>query len=202
MRFLFCFILMACSVKKDEPEMLIPPVDYDVDEVNYEGHELCIKTHPADATVLVSSRSVDGCIRTLGETFVEVLADGYRPYRETLNVQGDLEHEVLLLPVLSESNTTKYPMPKNDNTSMSLTFPGNSVELCVTIVPEDAYLRINGVKRVSGSCMIVQNAAEVRVESDGYTSYRQLLAISPDQASPYEVTITLEPSEQIPKGPL
>ena len=202
MRFLIGLIFMGCSVKKDEPEMLIPPADYDVDEVNFEGHQLCIKTHPVDASVLVSSREVDGCIRTTGETFVEVLAEGYRPYRETLNVQGDLEHEVLLLPVLTEAQSTEYPMPKKDDAPAGFQLPDNSVELCVTVDPVDAYLQINGVKRVSGSCMVVQNAAEVRVESDGYTPYRKLLAISPDQTSPYEVTITLEPSEQLQKGPL
>ncbi len=209
MRFLICLILMACSVKRDEPELLLPPPDYDADQVIGDGFQLCIKTHPEKAEVLVSSRLTENCVQTKGETFVEVVADGYRPYRETLNVQGDLNHEVILLPLINEPSKAAFPMPTNTRDPAAFKLPENNISMCVSVVPSNAYLQVNGVKRTPGECVAVQNAAEVKVEAKGYVTHQELLSIPPSEPScnrlqglcSYEITITLEPTIEAQGGP-
>ena len=205
---LWIFVL-GCFVKKEDPELLIPPSDYDVEALDEKGFELCIEAHPEDAQVQVSSRTITDCTRVEGEVFVEVSASNFTPYRELLNVQSDLTHQVLLVPILPEptlptlnipsSNIPSpnipnidYPMPKQQTTPQSFKVPSTSVQLCVTTIPDDAYLRINGIKQTSGACMLVQNAAEISVEAAGYFPHKKLLSIPPTQRSPFDYTVVLE----------
>ena len=203
-------LLAACFVKKDDPELLIPPADYDVEVLESSGFALCIDAHPTTAQVMVSSRQVSDCVQVKGEVFVEVSQEGFAPYRELLMVQGDLTHQVLLVPVLEDPSipnlsvptpqvespevpTIGYPMPMNPQTPTAFQQPSTSVQLCVTTEPADAYLTINGMKRTSGACMSVQNAAAVAVESEGYISYEKLLAIPPNQTEAFEYRVVLQP---------
>ena len=203
-------LLVACFVKKDDPELLIPPADYDVEVLESSGFTLCIDTHPATAQVTVSSRPVSDCVQVKGEVFVEVSQEGFTPYRELLMVQGDLTHQVLLVPILPEptipdvsipnpeipaSEVPKigYPMPTNKQAPAAFQQPNTSVQLCVITEPADAYLKINGMKRTSGACMNVQNAAEVSAEAEGYIPYEQLLSIPPNQVEALEHRVVLQP---------
>ena len=203
-------LLAACFVKKDDPELLIPPADYDAEVLEISGFNLCIDAHPTTAQVMVSSRQVSGCVQAKGEVFVEVSQEGFAPYRELLMVQGDLTHQVLLVPILTEPSipdvsiptpevespnvpSIGYPMPTNQQTPAAFQQLSTSVQLCVTTQPADAYLRINGMKRTSGTCMSVQNAAEVSVEAEGYIPYEKLLSIPPNQTEVFEHTVVLQP---------
>ena len=189
-------IWLACSAKQEEPDLLIPPVGYDVNTVvEAEGFRLCVETQPTNASIRVSSREVSDCLTVKGEVFVEVDADGFIPYRELLQVDADLTHQVMLVPKPSEGAAIDYPMPQKESPPTSFIAPSSPIELCVNVTPEDAFLRINGVKRPGGSCTQVQNAAEVRVEANGYAPYRELLSISPEQGSPYTIEIVLVPTE-------
>jgi len=204
-------MLVGCFVKKDDPELLIPPPDYDVEILEQSGYRLCIDAHPEAATVVVSSRSISDCVEVKGEVFVEVSHDGYASYRELLTVNSDVTHQVLLVPVLPElsipdvsipeMNTSQtsaedvpkmnYPMPKQKQAPAGFQ-QTTSIELCVSTVPEDAYVRINGMKRTSGSCMRVQTAAEVKVEADGYVPYKKLLSLPNNQSEPFHHTVVLQ----------
>ena len=203
-------LFVACFVKKDDPELLIPPADYDVEVLESSGFTLCIDAHPVTAQVTVSSRLVSDCVQVKGEVFVEVNQQGFAPYRELLMVQGDLTHQVLLVPILQEPSIPDvsipnpeipstevpkigYPMPTNHQTPAAFQQTGTSVQLCVTTEPESAYLKINGMKRTSGACMSVQNAAEVLVEAEGYISYEKLLSIPPNQTEVLEHKVVLQP---------
>ena len=203
-------LLAACFVKKDDPELLIPPADYDAEVLESSGFSLCIDAHPATAQVTVSSRPISDCVQVKGEVFVEVSQQGFTPYRELLMVQGDLTHQVLLIPVLEEPSIPKlsvpnpdiespegptigYPMPTNQQTPTAFKQPSTSVQLCVTTEPADAYLTINGMKRTSGACMSVQNAAAVAVEAEGYIPYEKLLSIPPNQTEVFEHRVILQP---------
>lgn len=205
---LWIFVL-GCFVKREDPELLIPPSDYDVEALDEKGFRLCIDTHPEDALVQVSSRTITDCVQAQGEVFVEVSASGFISYRELMNVQSDLTHQVLLVPISPEPilptlnipspnipspniSEVDYPMPKQQTTPQSFKIPSTSVELCVSTVPDDAYLRINGIKQRSGACMLVQNAAEVSVEATGYFPHKELLSISPNQSNPFEYNVVLE----------
>ena len=215
------WLVFGCSLKKDDPELLLPPLDYDADVLNQDGYQLCLDVHPATAQVRVSSREVTGCIQVKGEAFVEVEAAGFVSYRELLQVKGDLHHQVILLPDVPNPDISepsiptpkiltpelgvertqqegeqtvekpKYPMPKLNSPPAAFTLPSDSVELCVRVIPNDVYLRINGIKRSSGACMIVQHAAEISVEREGFTSFKQLISIPPKQSSPYKVVLDL-----------
>lgn len=227
----YWMVLVACVFKTEEPDLLIPPVDYDADVLEQNGFELCIDRQPRIATVLVSARSVNaetGCVQARGEVFVEVSADGYVPYRELLDVQHSMTHQVLLLPVLplgdvptvdapsvnvpnptiptpvlseSEQPSLTHPMPKRQTAPEAFQLPSSSVELCVNTVPSDAFLQINGIKRPSGSCLIVQQAAEVRVEAEGYIPHKELLSIPPNAKSPVQHSVTLIKGENSQKKP-
>ena len=203
-------LLVACFVKKDDPELLIPPADYDVEVLESSGFTLCIDAHPVTAQVTVSSRPVSDCVQVKGEVFVEVNQQGFTPYRELLMVQGDLTHQVLLIPILQEPSIPDvsvptpeiespkipamgYPMPTNQQTPAAFEQAHSSVQLCVTTQPTDAYLKINGIKRTSGACMSVQNAAEVSVELEGYIPHETLLSIPPNQTEVLEYKVVLEP---------
>jgi len=200
---LWIFVL-GCFVKKEDPELLIPPSDYDVEDFDGKGFQLCIETYPEDALVQVSSRTITECVRVQGEVFVEVSASDFISYRELMNVQSDLTHQVLLVPILPEptlptlnipsSNIPEvdYPMPKQQTTPHSFKVPSTSVELCVSTIPESAYLKINGIKQTAGACMLVQNAAEVSVEAEGYFQHKELLSIPPNQSSPFDYKVVLE----------
>ena len=205
---LWIFVI-GCFVKKEDPELLIPPSDYDVENFDGKGFQLCIETYPEDALVQVSSRTTTDCIRVKGEVFVEVSASDFISYRELMNVQSDLTHQVLLVPILPEPTLPElsipssnipssnipavdYPMPKQQTTPKSFKVPSTSVELCVSTIPESAYLKINGIKQPSGACMLVQNAAEVSVEATGYFQHKELLSIPPDQSSPFDYKVVLE----------
>jgi len=200
---LWIFVL-GCYVKKEDPELLIPPSDYDVEDFDGKGFQLCIETYPEDASVQVSSRTITECVRVQGEVFVEVSASDFISYRELMNVQSDLTHQVLLVPILPEptlpplnipsSNIPEvdYPMPKQQTTPHSFKVPSTSVELCVSTIPESAYLKINGIKQTAGACMLVQNAAEVSVEAEGYFQHKELLSIPPNQSSPFDYKVVLE----------
>ncbi len=217
---MFWMLCTACVVKTEEPDLLIPPVGYDVDVLEQDGFELCIDRQPQSATVLVSARPVNtetGCVQVRGQVFVEVSAEGYVPYRELLDVQHSMTHQVLLLPelpvgdiptvnvadptipnpVLSEYGepVLTHLMPKHQTAPEAFQLPSTSVELCVDTIPSDAFLRINGIKRPSGSCMIVQQAAEVRVEAEGYVPYKELLSIPPNSTSPVQHSVTLTKSK-------
>ncbi len=186
---------VGCSVKKDDPELLIPPSDYDVDAVETEGVKLCVETHPKEATIRVSSRVVEDCIQVKGEVFVEVEADGFQSYRELLVVEQDLNHKAILVPLttdISKDSKIEYPMPTYNQTPQAFVQPSNSVELCVVTEPADAYLRINGIKKSSGSCLLVQNAAEIVVEADGFQAHKQLLSLPPLEKK-VEHTVILQP---------
>lgn len=203
-------LLAACSVKKDDPELLIPPADYDVEILESSGFTLCIDAHPTTAQVTISSRRIQDCVQVKGEVFVEVSQEGFAPYRELLLVQGDLTHQVLLVPILQEPSIPDvsipnpeipspeipkigYPMPTNKQAPPAFQQPSTSVQLCVTTEPASAYLRINGIKRTSGACMSVQNAAEVSVEAEGYVPYEKLLSIPPNQTEVLEHRVVLQP---------
>lgn len=190
-------LVVACFVKKDDPELLIPPADYEAEVLERGRYTLCIDAHPETAEVMVSSRPVTDCVQVQGEVFVEVSHKGFAPYRELLIVQSDMTHQVLLVPILPEPIIPEvsipnpeitnvdtpilgYPMPTQQQIPAAFQ-PSTSVQLCVTTEPSDAYLRINGMKRKSGACMSVQNAAEVLVEADGYSPYTKLISISPNQ---------------------
>lgn len=204
-------VLFGCFVKKEDPELLIPPSDYDVEVLEKSGHRLCIDAHPKTATVVVSSRSVSDCVEVNGEVFVEVSHDGYTPYRELLTVQGDLTHQVLLVPILQEPSipevsipegeiptpNVKYPMPTQQKAPAAFQQTAKPIQLCVTTEPADAYLRINGMKRASGTCTSVQTAAEVLVEADGYVTHKKLLSIPPNQSEPFQYTVILKASTQV-----
>lgn len=159
-----------------------------------------------------ASRAVSDCVRVQGEVFVEVSAEGFAPYREILMVKANIMHQVLLIPLLKEDNIREpsipnveipepevlkleYPMPMQTKLPQAFQqVQGNtSVELCVTTEPADAYLRINGIKRKSGTCMSVQNAAEVSVEAAGYHPYKQLLSIPPTQTEALQHQVVLKP---------
>ena len=201
-------LVVACFVKKDDPELLIPPADYEADVLDNRGFTLCIDSYPETAQVMVSSRPITDCVQAKGEVFVEVSQKGFAPYRELLMVQSDLTHQVLLAPILpepsipdvsipsieSEKNDAPqmgYPMPTHQQSPAAFQ-PSTSVQLCVTTEPSDAYLRINGMKRQSGACMSVQNAAEVLVEADGYRPYQKLLSIPPNQTESIQHHVVLE----------
>ena len=203
-------LVVACFVKKDDPELLIPPADYEVEVLDKGGFSLCIDAHPETATIMVSSRPVIDCVQVKGEVFVEVSQKGFAPYRELLMVQSDLTHQVLLVPILPEPSIPEvsipnaevpqidepkmgYPMPTQQQAPKAFQ-TSRSVQLCVTTDPSDAYLRINGMKRKSGACMNVQNAAEVIVEADGYSPYTELLSIPPNQQEPLQHHVILERS--------
>lgn len=47
-------LLSACFVKKDDPELLIPPSDYDAEILDQSGFEMCIDAHPKHANIVVS----------------------------------------------------------------------------------------------------------------------------------------------------
>lgn len=188
-------MMVACVVKQDEPDLLVPPSGYDVSTVTESsGFQLCIEPTPADARVLVSSRDVDGCTQVNGEVFVEVSAEKHISYRETLVVEGDLNHKVILLPQIEPSQQIEYPMPTKEGIPSSFVSPSQPVELCVNVVPTDASLQVNGVKRPVGSCTQVQNAAEVRVEADGYEVYKELISIPPSQKESKTMDVVLVPS--------
>ena len=70
-------LLAACFVKKDDPELLIPPADYDAEVLESSGFTLCIDAHPTTAQVMVSSRQISDCVQVKGEVFVEVSQEGY-----------------------------------------------------------------------------------------------------------------------------
>lgn len=200
-------LVVACFVKKEDPELLIPPADYEVEVLDKGGFSLCIDAHPDTAKVMVSSRPVLDCVQVKGEVFVEVSQKGFAPYRELLMVQSDLTHQVLLVPILPEpsipevsipndvgnTETRKmgYPMPTQQQEPAAFQ-PSTSVQLCVTTEPSDAYLRINGMKRKSGACMSVQNGAEVLVEAEGYVPYTKLLSIPPSEAQTLQHHVVLE----------
>ena len=205
-------LVVACFVKKDDPELLIPPADYEVEVLDKGGFSLCIDAHPETAKVMVSSRPVVDCVQVKGEVFVEVSQKGFAPYRELLMVQSDLTHQVLLVPILPQPSIPEvsipnvevpraegpkmgYPMPTQQQSPAAFQ-PSQSVQLCVTSEPADAYLRINGMKRKSGACISVQNAAEVIVEADGYSPYTELLSIPPKQKEPLQHHVTLERSRK------
>lgn len=212
-------VLVGCFVKKEDPELLIPPPDYDAEVLEQSGYRLCIDAHPEDATVMVSSRSISDCVEVKGEVFVEVSHDGYAPYRELLTVNSDVTHQVLLVPMLPklsipaasipDTNTPQtdagegpkmdYPMPKQKQAPAAFQ-QTTSIELCVSTVPEDAYVRINGMKRTSGSCMRVQTAADIRVEADGYMPYKKLLSLPIDQSEPFQHTVILQKAKE--SGPV
>jgi hypothetical protein len=198
-------------VKKEDPELLMPPPDYDVEVLESSGFTLCIDAHPTTAQVMVSSRMISDCVQVKGEVFVEVSQEGFAPYRELLMVQSDLTHQVLLVPILQEPNIPEvsipnpqisdskvpqigYPMPTNQQTPAAFQQSSASVQLCVTTEPSDAYLKINGMKRTSGACMSVRNAAEVSVEADGYIAYEKLLSIPPNQTEVLEHKVVLQPA--------
>lgn len=187
-------IVVGCSVKKDDPELLIPPADYDVDAVETEGVRLCVETHPKEATIRVSSRMIEDCIQVKGEVFVEVEADGFQSYREVLVVEQDLNHKAILVPLATEAKDSKieYPMPTYNQTPQAFVQPSNSIELCVMTEPADAYLRINGIKKSSGDCLLVQNAAEIVVEADGFQVHKQLLSLPPSEKK-VDHTVILQP---------
>lgn len=188
-------MMVACVVKQDEPDLLVPPSGYDVSSVTESsGFQLCIEPTPVDARVQVSSRDVKGCTQVNGEVFVEVSAEKYISYRETLVVEGDLNHKVMLLPQMEQSQQIEYPMPTKESIPSSFVSPSQPVELCVNVVPADASLQINGVKRPVGSCTQVQNAAEVRVEADGYEVHKELVAIPPSQKKAKTMNVVLVPS--------
>lgn len=141
-------IWLACSAKQEEPDLLIPPVGYDVNTVvEAEGFKLCVETQPTNSSIRVSSREVSDCLTVKGEVFVEVDADGFIPYRELLQVDADLTHQVMLVPKPSEGAAIDYPMPQKDSAPTSFIAPSRPIELCVNVTPADAFLRINGVKR-------------------------------------------------------
>lgn len=207
-------VLVGCFVKKEDPELLIPPPDYDAEVLEQSGYRLCIDAHPTDATVMVSSRSISDCVEVKGEVFVEVSHNGYAPYRELLSVNSDVTHQVILVPVLPEPsipavsipemNTPQtdegvpkmnYPMPQQKQAPAAFQ-QTTSIELCVSTVPEDAYVRINGMKRTSGSCMRVQTAAEVRVEADGYVPYKKLISLPIDQSEPFQHMVILQKTKK------
>lgn len=188
-------MMVACVVKQEEPDLLVPPSGYDVSAVTESsGFQLCIESTPEDARVQVSSREIKGCTEVKGEVFVEVSAEKHIPYRETLVVEGDLNHKVMLLPQLEPSQQIEYPMPTKEGLPSSFVAPGQPIELCVNVVPADASLQINGVKRPVGSCTQVQNAAEVRIEADGYEVYKELVSIPPNQKEAKTMNVVLVPS--------
>lgn len=189
---------MACSIKQEDPDLLVPPVGYDVNTVTEAGYRLCIESIPKDSEILVSSRHVDGCTSVQGEVFVEVSAPGYISYREPLMVEGDLTHKVMLLPTLTGAENSTYPMPTEKSVPKNFVQPTKVLELCVDVIPSDVYLQINGVKRPVGSCTKVQNAAEVRIEADGYESYKKLWSMPPDAESPKKIQIVLVPTVDSP----
>ena len=43
-------LLSACFVKKDDPELLIPPADYDAEVLESSGFTLCIDAHPDNSS--------------------------------------------------------------------------------------------------------------------------------------------------------
>ena len=204
-------LVVACFVKKDDPELLIPPADYEAEVLDKRGFSLCIDAHPDTAKIMVSSRPVVDCVQVKGEVFVEVSQKGFAPYRELLMVQSDLTHQVLLVPILPEPSIPEvsipndvgdteaiqmgYPMPTQHQEPAAFQ-PSTSVQLCVTTEPSDAYLRINGIKRTSGACMNVQNAAEVLVEAEGYVPYTKLLPIPPSQTQTFQHHVVLERSSK------
>ena len=156
--------VLGCSTKKDDIQHL--PQDNNV-------FELCVPVTPADATVLVSAKETDEnhCIVTNGEVFVEVTAPNYAPYQQTLLVQQNMKHEVILLSLdmvdptrFASGNLMPPPLPPMPS-------------LCIKTEPSSAYIQINGQKVQQGECVFVQMAVDVEISAPGYATHKELLSV-------------------------
>jgi hypothetical protein len=63
--------------------------------------ELCVNLDPVEAVALVDGQDfeADGCLDVYeGSHFLQAEAEGYLPYAETIEVNGDTTHDIVMTP--------------------------------------------------------------------------------------------------------
>lgn len=172
--------VMGCLNKKGTPSIDVPQNEVSPDQ-------LCVEVEPQSAQVLLNSTQIPGnsCQVITGEVLLQVTEAGYAPFLENISMdgQGTVSRKIVLKPAMEfrSGNLMPPPMPTLQ-------------EFCITVVPEDAFILINGRKVISGTCMPVQPAVDIKIEAEGFEKHVELFAMPQDQKT-VERQVVLTPSK-------